>query len=197
MELFPTHDYVFAFQLLAKGVLAVGAIWTLAIVLRSRRMTLGAAISRSIAEAILAAGVVAIWAITVVPLRHPMPGGPHMPVNLVPVLPLLDGLLSNDRRMMDLPNLVGNVALYVPLGIGLAWRFGLRARWVVLIAIACSGAVETWQAVSDQLRSSDINDVLLNTSGAAIGAFIVPLGAAAVARLRGTVGPRGAAGRSA
>jgi glycopeptide antibiotics resistance protein len=62
----------------------------------------------------------------------------------VPLLPLVGALQADPG--WTLVNIVGNVALYVPLGIGLAWRFGLRTAWIIAIAAAASFAVETWQA---------------------------------------------------
>jgi len=164
----------FAFVLLARGLAVVGVIWGAATVVRWRRDGARVALGRSVPEAILAAGLVAIWAFTVAPLVTYLPGheAQHMPVNLVPVLPLLDGLTSGEGWRENAPNLIANPLLYVPLGIGLRWRFGLPLRWVMIIAVCLSTAVETWQAVSDQMRTSDINDVLLNAGGATIGAWL-------------------------
>lgn len=166
-------EFRYAFLLFGRGLVAVGVIWSAATVLRWRCDGIYVALMRSIPEVLLAAGLVAIWAFTVAPLIRLMPGDEvqHMPINLIPVLPLLDGHLSGEGWREDAPNLIANVVLYLPLGIGIRWRFGLSLRWVALIAVCLSGAVETWQAVSDQMRSSDINDVLLNSTGAAIGAW--------------------------
>jgi len=66
---------------------------------------------------------------------------------------------------------VGNLILFVPIGFGLRWRFGLRMWSILLIAAAGSAAVEVSQALSDQMRSPDINDVMLNALGAVAGAW--------------------------
>jgi glycopeptide antibiotics resistance protein len=91
------------------------------------------------------------------------------------VLPLLAGFTSAEGWRENLPNLIANPVLYAPLGLGLTWRFGLRVRWVVLIAACLSAGVEVSQALSDQMRTPDINDVLLNTAGAALGAWAFQL----------------------
>ena len=114
-----------------------------------------------------------------------MPGQYHppVPVNLVPVVPLISELAGADRGW-TLVNIVGNVGLYVPLGVGLAWRFGLRTVWIVAIAASASVAVEVWQAMSGGQRTSDINDVLLNTAGALVGSGMVMIAARALGRYR-------------
>ena len=131
------------------------------------------ALWRSVPEALIALSLVGIWAFTVAPWGRFLPGDipQHMPVNLVPVLPLLAGFTSAEGWRENLPNLIANPILYVPLGLGLGWRFGLRVRWVVLIAACLSAGVEVSQAFSDQMRTPDINDVLLNTASAALGAW--------------------------
>jgi VanZ family protein len=51
-----------------------------------------------------------------------------------------------------------------------------------VVALVASGAIETWQAVSAGQRNGDVNDVLLNTTGALVGAWVV----AAAARWAGS-----------
>ena len=166
-------DYRYAFTLFARGLVGVGIFWGAATIIRWRRDGIRSALMRSVPEAVIAASLVAIWVFTVAPLIRFLPGeqAQHVPVNLVPVLPLIGGLMSTNGWRENAPNLIANLLLYVPLAVGLRWRFGLQVRWVVVIAACLSGAVEAWQAVSDQMRTSDINDVLLNTTGAIVGAW--------------------------
>jgi glycopeptide antibiotics resistance protein len=180
------RDFRYALVILREGFLVVAAIWTIAALVRARSQGVAAAASTSLAEATLAAGLVAIWALTVAPLRTYLPGfsAPPVPVTLVPVLPLFGGLLSPGERTWVAVTIAANLALYVPLGAGLAWRFGLRASRILVIALLVSTAVEAWQAVSGQGRSSDINDVLLNTIGALLGARLVSIAADMSRRVR-------------
>jgi hypothetical protein len=62
-----------------------------------------------------------------------------------------------------------NIVLFVPLGLLLAIRF--RSWLIAVIACACvSVAIETLQAVLPLGRTTNIDDVILNTAGAALGA---------------------------
>lgn len=155
-----------------RGLVLVALMWSVVGLLRWHRQGIRTAVARSVPEALAAVSIAGIWAFTVAPLARFLPGDvpQHMPVNLVPVLPLLAGLGSAEGWRENAPNLVGNLLLYGPLGFGLCWRFNLRLRQVALIAACLSGAVEVSQALSDQMRSPDVNDVLLNTAGAVIGA---------------------------
>ena len=180
-----TRDFQYALQLLQTWLIVVAAIWSVAAAVRARDGGIVSAIKTSIAEATLAAGIVAILIMTVVPLNGPMPGQfqPPVLVNLVPVVPLISELAGADLGW-TLVNIVGNPGLYVPLGIGLTWRFGLWTVWIVAVAASASVAVEVWQARSGGQRTSDINDVLLNTAGALVGSGTVMVAARALGRYR-------------
>jgi glycopeptide antibiotics resistance protein len=67
-------------------------------------------------------------------------------------------------------NVAGNVALFAPLGVLLpAWHAALRRGWrVVALALGVSLAIELAQYASGR-RVADVDDVLLNTAGAALG----------------------------
>lgn len=181
----------YGLTLFGRGLAGVAVVWAVLTAVRWRRSGLRAALSLSVPEALVAVGAVGVWAFTVAPDKRFLPGDvpQHMPANLVPVLPLVSDLLGPDGWFLNGPNLVANLVLYAPIGFGLRWRFGLRMRWILLIAAGLSTAVEVSQALSDQMRTPDVNDVLLNTVGAAAGA----LAFSAVHRL---LVARGRAGRA-
>ena len=160
--------------LFERGVAPVLVAWAVITVLRWRRSGLRWSLSRSVPEALIAIGLVGVWAFTVAPDKIFLPGEApqHMPVNLVPILPLVSGLTDPEQGWwLNGPNLVANLVLYAPIGFGLRWRFGLRVWLIVVLAAAGSTAVEVSQALSDQMRSPDINDVILNALSAAAGAW--------------------------
>ena len=90
---------------------------------------------------------------------------------LVPVWNLLANLRHVDRRLATLAGAAGNVALFVPLGFLLpllAPRFD--RPWKTVAAGFClSTAVELTQLAFPGIRRPDVNDVLLNTLGTAVG----------------------------
>ncbi|WFR68155.1 VanZ family protein [Curtobacterium flaccumfaciens] len=80
-----------------------------------------------------------------------------------------------------------NVAFFLPLGLLVVLRLGARRWWVgALTGFVASGVIETGQALFLPARFASFDDVLANTSGAAVGALIavVALGWAARHRSR-------------
>ncbi len=71
-----------------------------------------------------------------------------------------------------LANLWGNVVLFMPLGACIAWLsrgFSLvRVLWAVTIGGMLSACIEIAQLTQE--RMTDVDDVILNTSGALLGA---------------------------
>lgn len=82
-------------------------------------------------------------------------------------------------------NIAGNVALFVPLGFLTVTALRRRPLAVALLGAALSVVIEAVQFVSAQ-RWADIDDVLLNTLGAVLGA----VAALAVVRLVNQARPR-------
>ena len=73
-------------------------------------------------------------------------------------------------------NAVGNVVLFLPLGVLLPLVLGrLRFGSGVLIAIALSSSIELIQFASRgwSQRTADVNDVILNSLGACLGLVVV------------------------
>ena len=97
-------------------------------------------------------------------------------------VPLAVFAVTDARRGLSLPDMVQNILLFVPFGI-----FGVRTlgrRWHALQSIAIvtglgfalSVFVEALQLFTID-RSSSLNDVVMNTTGALIGAIVAPLAA--------------------
>lgn len=120
----------------------------------------------------LAGFLLALWLIggLVLTLQpaYPLPGQ-VVDDNLVPFHTLaiyLDNLVSD----FWLRNLFGNLALLLPLGLFGPIAFPILDRWwrIALLALLVSTAIELTQlAVPD--RSADIDDVLVNVTGALLG----------------------------
>ena len=77
---------------------------------------------------------------------------------------------SKALRLYGYSNFFGNIILFIPLGFLLPWVFpGLRKAWKTLLTVAAAiTLVEIIQLFT--LRGyADIDDLILNLSGAAIG----------------------------
>jgi glycopeptide antibiotics resistance protein len=125
---------------------------------------------------LLAALVLALWligglALTLQP-AHPLPGQ-HVEDNLVPFRTL--GIyLANLGSWFWMRNLLGNLALLLPLGLlGPIVLPALDRRWrVALLALLVSTGIELTQlAVPD--RSADVDDVFVNVAGALLGYVVL------------------------
>ena len=74
---------------------------------------------------------------------------------------------------LALADLLGNVALFVPLGAAIALRWpGLREARVVLVAVALSAAIELVQGITATGRMAQLTDVLMDALGAWLGWLI-------------------------
>jgi glycopeptide antibiotics resistance protein len=72
-------------------------------------------------------------------------------------------------------NLFGNIIMFIPFGIFLPWLYKKKFWKVVLIAALSASCIEFIQFLNmfaGYYRYVDIDDVILNTSGAVIGYWI-------------------------
>lgn len=152
--------------ILALPVMAMVGLATLVAVVRRRHE--GRRRLRTLGGGILAATVVLIAATTLLPVLAGEPAS----VNMSPGATIRNYLEFGDD-LLSARNLGLNVALFVPFGLGLAvWR-----RWgilrVVPFGFALSVLVETAQYMLPLGRAVDVDDVVLNTVGTALGALTV------------------------
>jgi glycopeptide antibiotics resistance protein len=90
---------------------------------------------------------------------------------LVPIWNLVVNLRDGDRVVATLAGAAGNVALFVPLGFllpMLAPRLDRLGR-TVAAGFVLSSLIELSQVAFPGVRRADVNDVLMNTLGAAVG----------------------------
>lgn len=168
--------------LVALPIVAAVGLATLVAVVRRRGGTRQRL--RTMGGGILAATVVLIAATTLLPVDVGEPAS----VNLTFGETIRNYLRFGDD-LLSARNIGLNVGLFVPFGLGLAlWR-----RWGVLrvlpVAVATSILVEAAQYALPLGRAVDVDDVVLNTVGAALGALAVVV----VRRMVPTPDPRPAA----
>jgi glycopeptide antibiotics resistance protein len=90
---------------------------------------------------------------------------------LVPLWNLVGNLRDDDRALATLAGAAGNVALFLPLGFLLpllAPRLDRPGR-TVAAGFLLSVAIELSQVAFPGVRRADVNDVLMNTLGTALG----------------------------
>lgn len=152
--------------MLALPVMAVVGLATLVAVVRRRH--LGRRRLRMLGAGILAATLVLIAATTLLPVV----AGGRASVNMDPGATIRTYLAFGDD-LLSARNLGLNVALFVPFGLGLAlWR-----RWglfrVLPFGLVLSVMIEAAQYALPIGRAVDVDDVVLNTIGTALGALTV------------------------
>ncbi|MDT4967274.1 MAG: hypothetical protein QOJ64_2011 [Acidobacteriota bacterium] len=125
-----------------------------------------------------------VMSVTIVPLRMSMSRVPgSSDINVVPVIKSLKCMFAHRAGRQDpmvrlcVQNIVGNILLFLPLGglLPLVSKNFRSLKKVMLVALISSVGIEVAQLLFGLLgsvRSSDIDDVLLNTMGAFLG-FIV------------------------
>jgi glycopeptide antibiotics resistance protein len=129
---------------------------------------------------------------TLVLLQHLVPGlhlnglAAGTNVNLLPLVTL---------TQRDVTTSLLNVLMMMPFGFGLPFVSRLRFRRVIVAAAALSSAIEALQWLTGALsnttfRVADVNDIIFNTGGAAIG-YALFLGFVSVLRAAGPDRPLG------
>jgi glycopeptide antibiotics resistance protein len=100
---------------------------------------------------------------------------------LVPLWNMVVNLRDGDRVLATLAGAAGNVALFLPLG----FLLPMLAPWfdrfwrTVATGFVLSALIELSQVAFPGVRRADVNDVLMNTLGAAIGYLVYRLAARA------------------
>jgi glycopeptide antibiotics resistance protein len=100
---------------------------------------------------------------------------------LVPLWNLVLNLRDGDRVLATLAGAAGNVALFLPLG----FLLPMLAPWfdrtwrTVATGFVLSALIELTQVAFPGVRRADVNDLLMNTLGAAIGYLVYRLAASA------------------
>jgi glycopeptide antibiotics resistance protein len=122
-----------------------------------------------------AAGYAAVLAlVTLAPVRLRSDFGRYRnnwKPQLVPLWNLVVNLRDGHRVMATLAGAAGNVALFLPFGFLLPLLAPRMDRWwrTVGAGFAASTVIELTQLAFPGLRRPDVNDVLMNTLGAALG----------------------------
>ena len=161
---------------LVQVLLLIAAVGFAVLALRLLRHPPGRAVDGTIRDLALAAAVAMIVVLT---LLTPSTPDETQQIVLVPFRDLFDALDSRGGIRAPIAELVGNLVLFIPLGMALHWRFPrFGLAHVTAVALAVSVAVEVLQALSGTGRWADITDVIMNTLGGTCGALLAGIGQA-------------------
>lgn len=93
-------------------------------------------------------------------------------ISFIPFSFLIDFVKGNSNLADMLKNALGNVGVFIPLGILVPVLFNkFNLKMSILIGMFTSIWIEIFQYITG-LGLTDIDDVILNTTGAAIGVFL-------------------------
>jgi glycopeptide antibiotics resistance protein len=166
---------------LAVFAVPVWAIFRIAAGIQKRRRLETFSLRNEIVFALFFLYVLFVLSLTVVPLPFSQARNPTAhDFNIVPIINTVKVFKASlgPRNSYMIPflleNILGNVGLFFPLGIFLPIAFRhFRSLWrTVAGALLCSAAIEIIQYFEKffgSYRSVDIDDVILNTIGAAVG----------------------------
>ena len=130
--------------------------------------------------------LIGVLSLTIIPLpfkrfRQPNEFG----INIVPFANTYKGLVELEHAPWlsidsNFQNIIGNIILFLPLGMFLPWLSNKyrSIRKVVIFSCFCSMSIELTQLISRHFeiyRTVDIDDVILNTSGAMVGYLLFAL----------------------
>ncbi|WP_231595941.1 VanZ family protein [Bacillus sp. LK2] len=112
--------------------------------------------------------IIAILLITVTP-RHTGIG--IRTVNLIPFIGMYKLMTNYVDIMVPIKNILFNIILFMPFGFALLWKkhTKLSIYQVTMIGFVFSLLIEFTQYAFPSGRSSDIDDVILNTVGTLLG----------------------------
>ncbi len=96
-------------------------------------------------------------------------GGSSPGVNLVPFAGIGEQL-DNVNRELAIANIVGNILMFVPLGLLVVPALGLSFRRASAACLLFSLGIEITQLLLG--RSADIDDLMLNGAGGVAGAAV-------------------------
>jgi glycopeptide antibiotics resistance protein len=152
--------------------LAIGGFVVLA--WRLTRHPRGRAFDETLRDLALAAAAAIVIVVT---LLSASVFGEEPQVRFVPFTDLIEALTGRGNLRLAMAELIGNVVLFVPLGMALRWRLpAIGLLGATAIAFAGSVGIEVLQGLLAAGRWSDSTDVIMNTLGGAIGALIGGIG---------------------
>jgi glycopeptide antibiotics resistance protein len=96
-------------------------------------------------------------------------------INLIPIvsiIKMIQTIFTTDPSFYSIINLFGNIGFFIPIGFFLPFLSKkFSSAWkVILFGFLLSLIIEVWQLFLP--RGTDIDDIILNTLGTAVGYFL-------------------------
>ena len=161
------------------------AVWVLLRILLRAKRNNQVSYKQEIVLLLLVVYAAFVLSVTLFPVPITQFDNPNaMDINLVPVINTSKQVFSifsthnTFKRLHVVENIIGNILLFFPLGILLplvSTKFHSLKR-VIFAAFICSLSIEIAQLISREFgnyRTVDVDDIILNTIGAALGFFII------------------------
>lgn len=120
-------------------------------------------------------GLLAVYGVVVaIATLVPRPDATATSVSLVPMRQTWHMLAAARDRADVLVPVLGNIALFVPLGwlLPMTWPRLRRLRRIITAGALCSLAIEACQLFFISGRSPTVDDVIFNALGAAVGGIM-------------------------
>lgn len=115
---------------------------------------------------------VAVILVATLSRRDPL--GVELDLKLIPFEDLWSALAGDRSARAAVAEMVANIVLFIPFGLAMRLRFpSLGPGRVAAIAFALSLTIETLQLVAATGRVANVTDVMMNTLGGLIGAWLV------------------------
>ena len=121
--------------------------------------------------------VFAVFFIIIMTLLNPAPP-PSLPIaksienNYVPFV-IINELINTNSYIVMAYNIIGNIALFIPLGLSLPLKYTKMRKFTycIFVGFSFSVGIELCQLLLPH-RQTDIDDVILNTLGTIIGYYL-------------------------
>lgn len=137
---------------------------------RVRTSSTAPALRATVLDGLVAFALLGILAVTLLPLA-PRATGWAWGVQWIPLTSIMAAVTDSVDASVWIRTVLMNVVLFVPLGLALVLR-GHRIRAAVGFATTTSLLVEILQMVLPLGRTTNIDDVILNTVGGLLGAVL-------------------------
>jgi glycopeptide antibiotics resistance protein len=136
-------------------------------------------IKHEIIHGLFAFSLAFIYSVTIFPFpfyAYPhLQGETYVGINLIPFASIRQSL-HHFYWLVPVRNIGGNIALFIPFGFfASCYSSTLRPKTIVIVGFLLSLCIEIVQLFFVPFRSFDIDDILLNTFGTAIGVLLFRL----------------------